>query len=46
MDLISEFLAYGTLSRDTILLVAQVEGLDNFATFEAMFLPYALKPEH
>ena len=46
MDLISEFLAYGTLSRDTILLVAQVEGLDNFATSEAMFLPYALKPAH
>ena len=37
---------YGTLSRDIILLVAQVEGLDSFATFEAMSLPYALKPAH
>ena len=37
---------YGTLSRDIILLAAQVEGLDSFATFEAMFLPYALKPAH
>ena len=46
MNLTFRCLAYGTLSQDIILLVAQVEGLNDFATLEAMFLPYALKPAH